>query len=658
MADPKKNPLIGAFRTPAPGSTPDTSTEREPKTAPPHQNTPPKAAEPPKDAVPKVKADATAHTTPGDVKKSQEPSDPEKPSTGEVAKSIDEKKGAEASKTPAEEKEPSDQDGDKSKGKSIDIVSQVPVDEIIAKSLFKIDEKDPSFKELVEDIRKNGMKVPINVNRTADGKYEVIDGNRRLAAAKKLGMKTINATIMNLPDRLLRKGQFHSNLAPRLILEAPGEGGDKSPQLSDSAKPTKVKKPEELPKAADLKGKAEGAATADPTEAKQSKEQPKATDPKGKAEGVAPAGPTEGKKPEEPPETTDSKGKSEKSIRTPTPKVEIVSGTTRKAAASQDEIPPDFSLTIVPNDKLGTVAMMPIDLIDDFEGHPFEVRDDADMKELVASIKQVGLLEPATVIRNERKIGRFEMVAGHRRKHAAKLAGLTHIPVIVRDMDHDEATIYMVDSNLKREKLTPMEKARAYTMKTEALRRKMGRRSKEELAALEAEGKKPMTADQELAAQTGESVATVQRFKTLTKLTPPMQQMVDKGELPVNTAADIAQMKPEEQNALADAIEKEAKVPSGTAAKELKEASRAGTLTPEKIQAAVAPTKREETPPLKLTLNEEDLRPYFPDKRTTVPDAKKAIFEGLTLRNKMIERQAAKAKAEKDAKKKPLSLER
>ena len=658
MADPKKNPLIGAFRAPAPGSTPVTSTEGEPKTAPPVQDTPPKAAEPPKDTVQKVKADTTAPTTPGEVKKPQEPTEPEKPSTGGVAKSIDEKKGAEASKTPAEEKEPSDQDGDKSKGKSIDIVSQVPVDEIIAKSLFKIDEKAPSFKELVEDIRKNGMKVPINVNRTADGKYEVIDGNRRLAAAKKLGMKTINATIMNLPDRLLRKGQFHSNLAPRLILEGPGEGGDKSPQLSDSAKPTKVKKPEELPKATDLKGKAEGAATAGPTEAKQSKEQPKATDPKGKAEGVAPAGPTEGKKPEEPPETTDSKGKSEKSIRTPTPTVEIVSGTTRKAAASQDEIPPDFSLTIVPNDKLGTVAMMPIDLIDDFEGHPFEVRDDADMKELVASIKQVGLLEPATVIRNERKIGRFEMVAGHRRKHAAKLAGLTHIPVIVRDMDHDEATIYMVDSNLKREKLTPMEKARAYTMKTEALRRKMGRRSKEELAALEAEGKKPMTADQELAAQTGESVATVQRFKTLTKLTPPMQQMVDKGELPVNTAADIAQMKPEEQNALADAIEKEAKVPSGTAAKELKEASRAGTLTPEKIQAAVAPTKREETPPLKLTLNEEDLRPYFPDKRTTVPDAKKAIFEGLTLRNKMIERQAAKAKAEKDAKKKPLSLER
>ena len=368
MADPKKNPLIGAFRAPAPGSTPVASAEGESKTAPPVQDTAPKAAEPPKDTAPKGKAEGA---------------------------------------------------------------------------------------------------VP--------------------------------------------------------------------------AGPTEGKKPEEPPKATDPKGKAEGAASAAPVGAKKPEEAPKATDPKGKEEGAVPSDTTVVKKPEEPPKTTDSKGKAEeavsstpaeakkpeKSTRTPTPKVEIVSNITRKAATSQDEIPPDFSLTIVPNDKLGTVAMMPIDLIDDFEGHPFEVRDDADMKELVASIKQVGLLEPATVIRNERKIGRFEMVAGHRRKHAAKLAGLTHIPVIVRDMDHDEATIYMVDSNLKREKLTPMEKARAYTMKTEALRRKMGRRSKEELAALEAEGKKPMTADQELAAQTGESVATVQRFKTLTKLTPPMQQMVD-----------------------------------------------------------------------------------------------------------------------------------
>ena len=553
MADPKKNPLIGAFRTPPPGSAPPASAEGTPKAATPVHATAPKTMELPKGAAPKSQTNSVGPATPIEGKKPQE-----------LPKAED------------------------LKGKTEGAATTTP----------------------------------------AEGKK----------------------------------------------LEEPPKATDPKGKAKGTAPagPTEAKKPEEAPKATDPKGKAEGAASAAPVGAKKPEGPPKATDPKGKEEGAVPSDTTVVKKPEEPPKTTDSKGKAEeavpstpaeakkpeKSTRTPTPKVEIVSGTTRKAAASQDEIPPDFSLTIVPNDKLGTVAMMPIDLIDDFEGHPFEVRDDADMKELVASIKQVGLLEPATVIRNERKIGRFEMVAGHRRKHAAKLAGLTHIPVIVRDMDHDEATIYMVDSNLKREKLTPMEKARAYTMKTEALRRKMGRRSKEELAALEAEGKKPMTADQELAAQTGESVATVQRFKTLTKLTPPMQQMVDKGELPVNTAADIAQMKPEEQNALADAIEKEAKVPSGTAAKELKEASRAGTLTPEKIQAAVAPTKREETPPLKLTLNEEDLRPYFPDKRTTVPDAKKAIFEGLTLRNKMIERQAAKAKAEKDTKKKPSSIER
>lgn len=320
-----------------------------------------------------------------------------------------------------------------------------------------------------------------------------------------------------------------------------------------------------------------------------------------------------------------------------------------------DGIPENFSIQIVPKEDLGKVISMPIAYIDDFEGHPFPVRDDEDMDTLVESIKQVGILEAGTIIRNPKKPGRFEMVAGHRRKHGALRAGLKEMPVIVRDMDHDEATIYMVDSNLKREKpLTLMEKARAYTMRAEALKRKAGRRSKAEVAAIEASGEKPLTADEEIAKQTGESVAQVQRIKTLTKLTPPLQQMVDDKKLPVNTAVDIAQMKPEEQEKLADAIEKEGgTVPSGTKAKELKEASKSGNLTPEKIEAAVAPTKREMEPPLKVTLMEEDLRPYFPDKGTTVPDVKKAIFEGLEVRQKLIERQKAKAKEEKEGKKKP-----
>ena len=568
MVDPKKNPLIGAFRSPVPGPVPSAPAEKAPKLAnqPPAADpkavqtvgttTPAKPGEAPGSGPPKEKADGNAPAAPTDGKKPEEP-----------PKSAD------------------------PKGKTDGAAPVTPTD----------------------------GKKPQEPPKAADPKAKT-DGT-----------------------------------AP--------------------AAPTEAKKPEEPPKSADPKGKTDGTAPVAPTEAKKP-EPPKATGPKAKTDGTAPAAPTDGKKPQEPPKATDPKAKTDGAAPTPTdgkkpeepPKATGPKDKTDSAApaaqqgasapAQEEDIPPDFSLNIVPSSKLGTVTMMPIDLIDDFEGHPFEVRDDKDMEELVASIKQVGLLEPATIIRNQAKFGRFEMVAGHRRKHAAKLAGLTHIPVIVRDMDHDEATIYMVDSNLKREKLTPMEKARAYTMKTEALRRKMGRKSKEEIAALEAQGKKPLTADQELAAQTGESVATVQRFKTLTKLTPPLQKMVDEGKIPVNTAADIAQMKPKEQDALADAIEKEVKVPSGTAAKELKEASRAGTLTTEKIQAAVAPTKREESPPLKVTLGEEDLRPYFPDKRTTVPDVKQAIFEGLSLRNKMIEHQKAKAKAEKSVKKKPVGIER
>ena len=570
MADPKKNPLIGAFRSPVPGSVPSDPAEKDPKLAnqPPVADpkavqtvgttAPAKPGEAPRNGPPKEKADGNAPAAPTDGKKPEEP-----------PKSAD------------------------PKGKMDGAAPAAPTD----------------------------GKKPQEPSKAADPKAKA-DGTAPAAPAD--GKK---------PEE------------PPKSTDPKGKTDGTAP-----AAPTDGKKPQEPPKATDPKAKTDGTAPAAPTDGRKPQEPPKAADPKGKTDGAAPATPTDGKKPQEPPKAAAPKDKMDSAA--------PAAQQGASAPAQEEDIPPDFSLNIVPSSKLGTVTMMPIDLIDDFEGHPFEVRDDKDMEELVASIKQVGLLEPATIIPNEKKVGRFEMVAGHRRKHAAKLAGLTHIPVIVRDMDHDEATIYMVDSNLKREKLTPMEKARAYTMKTEALRRKMGRKSKEEIAALEAQGKKPLTADQELAAQTGESVATVQRFKTLTKLTPPLQKMVDKGAIPVNTAADIAQMKPKEQDALADAIEKEAKVPSGTAAKELKEASRAGTLTTEKIQAAVAPTKREESPPLKVTLGEEDLRPYFPDKRTTVPDVKQAIFEGLSLRNKMIEHQKAKAKAEKSVKKKPVGIER
>ena len=452
------------------------------------------------------------------------------------------------------------------------------------------------------------------------------------------------------------------------------------------AKPGEVKKPAEPPKDGKEQKPTEGekkapegkapAAPAKPGEDKKPAEPPKdgkeqkpadgeKKAPEGKAP-PAPAKPSEDKKPAEPPKDGKEQKPTEGEKKAPegkAPAAPAKPGEDKKPTeppkdgkeqrpAEGEDIPTDLKLEILSTSKMGTETMIPIDLIDDFEGHPFAVKDDKDMEDLVASVKQAGILEPVTIIRNPKKPGRFEMVSGHRRKHAANLAGLTHIRAFVRDMDHDEAIIAMVDSNLKRDKISPMEKARAYQMKSDALKRKAGRRTKEEAAALKAAGIKPKTTDEIIAEQTGESVASVQRTKTLTKLTEPMQKLVDSGDLPVNTAVDIAQMKPAEQDKLADAIEKEGgKVPSGTKAKELKEESKAGTLTDKKIEAAVAPTKREVDPPLKVTLTDEELRPYFP-KGATLPDVKRVIFEALDLRKRAIEKQKAKVTAEKGAAKK------
>ena len=315
------------------------------------------------------------------------------------------------------------------------------------------------------------------------------------------------------------------------------------------------------------------------------------------------------------------------------------------APAGQDEeIPKDFTLPITKEGQSEIITTLKVADIHPFEGHPFNVKDDKDMWDLVDSVKKFGVLEPVVVI--PREAGGYEMVSGHRRQRACQLAGIQTMPVIVRQLDRDEATISMVDANMKRENISPMEKARAYSMKLEAMKRKAGRRSKAEILS----GEKPMRADEQLAQQTGESRANIQKITRLTKLEPELQQMVDDKKLPVHTAADISYLKKDEQKALADAIKKEDKVPSGTQAAALKKESQAGTLTTDKIEKTVAPTKREETPVLKITLTEEDLRPYFPDKRTTIPDVKRGVLEALDLRKKALERQQAKAQTEKDGK--------
>lgn len=413
-------------------------------------------------------------------------------------------------------------------------------------------------------------------------------------------------------------------------------------------------KPPAPAKAEDAKAAAKPAAPAKPEEAK-----PAAKPEEKKAEKPAPAAVTDTKpaKAEEkkpvatPAEKKDEKSEDKKPVEDkPVPKAEAEKKEQppeKEQETDAEGIPKDFKLNIVGEGALGSVVMLPVDKIDDFEGHPFPVQDDKDMLDLVESVKKFGVLEPVTVIRSSKDPDRYEMVAGHRRKHSCVLAGVAQIPAIVRDMDRDSAIIYMVDSNLKRENISPMVKARAYSMKLEAMKRKAGRPTKAQLEA----GYKPMRADEQLAQQTGESRATIQRLTRLTKLEPELQDMVEEKKLPVNTAADISYLKPQEQKTLADAIKREDKVPSGTQAAELKKDSQAGKLTTEKIEQTVAPTKREMSPPLKVTFGEDELRAYFPKKDTTVGDVKRVVFEALDLRQKALDRQKARAEQEKAAKK-------
>lgn len=402
-------------------------------------------------------------------------------------------------------------------------------------------------------------------------------------------------------------------------------------------KPVEKKAEKSAPAAAKEKpGKAEEKPVAAPAEKRDEKkpeEKPSAAPAKPEDKKAAASAKAEEKKPAED-KGTEGMPESKKE-------------TEKKDQTDADGIPEDFRLNIVGEGTLGSVVMLPVEKIDDFEGHPFPVQDDKDMLDLVESIKKFGVLEPVTVIRSSKDPERYEMVAGHRRKHGCTLAGVAQIPAIVRDMDRDSAIIYMVDSNLKRENISPMVKARAYTMKLEAMKRKAGRPTKAQVEA----GYKPMRADEQLAQQTGESRATIQRLTRLTKLEPELQDMVEEKKLPVNTAADISYLKPQEQKALADAIKREDKVPTGAKAAELKKESQAGKLTAEKIEQTVAPSKREMFLPLKVTFTEEELRPYFPKKDTTIADAKRVVFEALDLRQRALNRQKAKAEQEKAAKK-------
>ena len=275
-------------------------------------------------------------------------------------------------------------------------------------------------------------------------------------------------------------------------------------------------------------------------------------------------------------------------------------------------------------DVVGTVVNIPLSQLHDFPDHPFKVRDDEKMEETVESVKAYGVLVPAIV--RQRPDGEYEIVSGHRRKRASELAGLSELPAIVRDLDDDAATIIMVDSNLQRENILPSERAAAYKMKLEAIKRRAGRHAKEngDQVGHHFDGKKSVEI---IAADAGESKTQVQRYIRLTELQPELQEMVDTGKIAMTPAVEISYLKPKEQELLLETIDSEQATPSLSQAQRMKKLSQVGGLNEDTMLSIMSEQKKPELSS-NITLPGERLKKYFP-KSYTPAQIENTIFKLL-----------------------------
>ena len=268
--------------------------------------------------------------------------------------------------------------------------------------------------------------------------------------------------------------------------------------------------------------------------------------------------------------------------------------------------------------------MLSVSELHDFPGHPFQVRDDEEMEKLAESITQHGVLMPGLV--RPRAAGGYEIVAGHRRKFASMKAGIREMPVIVRDMDDDTAVILMVDSNVQRENVLPSEKARAYKMKLDAIKRKAGRPSKENSGQLDQNFFNPYSVEK-IAQDAGESTKQVQRYIRLNELIPELLEMVDGNEIKFNPAYELAFLRPEEQAVLYDILQAEEVTPSLSQAQRLKRASQEGRLSEQDIAAIMREEKAQTRDTGKVTLPAKEIEQFFPKSYT--PEQKKKVIVKL-----------------------------
>lgn len=257
------------------------------------------------------------------------------------------------------------------------------------------------------------------------------------------------------------------------------------------------------------------------------------------------------------------------------------------------------------------VQEIPLGELHPFRNHPFKVKDDAAMQDTVDSVREYGVLVPA--IARPDPNGGYELIAGHRRHHASELAGKETMPVIVRDLDDDAATIIMVDSNLQREELLPSERAFAYKMKLDAMKRQAGRPMKEnrDQVGHNFSGKRTV----ELIAENApDSRNQIQRYIRLTELIPTLLDMVDERKIAFNPAVELSYLKKEEQTLLLEAMDSEQATPSLSQAQRLKKFSQQKMLSLDVMRAVMSEEKKTDID--RVTLKNETLRKYFPKSYT------------------------------------------
>ncbi|GAA6409584.1 hypothetical protein K040078D81_37010 [Blautia hominis] len=278
-------------------------------------------------------------------------------------------------------------------------------------------------------------------------------------------------------------------------------------------------------------------------------------------------------------------------------------------------------------ERLEKVMNLPISAISDFPDHPFKVREDKEMQDLMDSIREYGVLVPALVRPRE---GGYEMVAGHRRKKASELAGLPELPCIVRNLTDDEATIIMVDSNLQRETILPSEKAFAYKMKLAAMNRRAGRPLRNNLTPLVSEKDKLRT-NEKLGKETGESREQIRRFIRLTELIQPILDLVDTGKIAFRPAVELSYLSNDMQKILLDAMECEDCTPSLSQAIKMKEFSKNGRLSEDVIYSILQEEKPNQIEQFKMP--KQRISRYFPE-GTSAKKMEDTIVKALELYQK------------------------